>query len=144
MIFARSPAMLRSTISHLLILACYLVTMGAMCNPTPPPVDDIIHGVPPPANILCEDGFQGHYGLIGRDAAKNDCYTVLGAMNKNLVRLKKESFRAVRNRETGKPLKLHEAVNRSRFLKIDRVFTADGEARKLCDRCHTRRQQTHS
>jgi hypothetical protein len=121
--------MLRCIALHLIILGCYLRVMGAMCNPTPPAVDDIIHRAPPPPDIICEEGFQGLHGFIGRDDAKKNCYTALRLLKSGLVRPKRGSFHAVRNRETGKPLILHKAVDNSSFLKVNSAFNFAGQAR---------------
>jgi hypothetical protein len=120
--------MLSSIISYSLILGCSLGAIGANYTQTPPPVDDIIHGSPPLPNIVCQEGFEGILGPTGIDAIRRDCYTVIGALDRELVKLKKGAFHAVRNRETGKRLNLHDAMDKSRLLKIDSTYTT-GEAR---------------
>jgi hypothetical protein len=103
--------------------------MGAMRNPTPPAVDGIIHRAPPPPDIICEEGFQGLHGFVGRDNAEKNCYTALRVLKRDLVRQKRGTFYAVRNREIGKPFILHKAVDNSSFFRLNSAFTVAGQAR---------------
>jgi hypothetical protein len=118
--------MLPGAVSHLVNLGCCLGAVGATLTAAPPPVDDIIHRVPPPPDILCMEGFQGLHGFTDLDAAKRDCYTALGWIRNDLVRLKKASFRAVRDRETGKPLRLNKTVDNSSFFRLGSGFAYPG------------------
>jgi hypothetical protein len=102
--------MLRATL-HLILLGCYLGAMiGAQITETPP-------------TIRCYEGFQGVHGFIGRDAAKKECLVALDLMKNNLVRLQKGLLRDLRNRETGKPLRIHNELSKFGFLQPDAAFT---------------------